>query len=76
MKKLIIIFIILLSSCSKETECSCDKTYYKIETSLIFVNGIPESNVWITTVGSEKVVCQDEQTVNTGGFTYYEIKCN
>jgi hypothetical protein len=77
MKKLtVILSILLFVSCQKDEACSCSKEFHEIETTIYWVDGLPHTNVQDYIVGSEKVVCQDEQRMYTSGFTYYDIKCN
>jgi len=71
--KILLLFAILLSSCSKENDCNCDKVYY---THKVRLDGVRATWYYEKTY-SEKAICQDAtgKYVQIEANKYYKIEC-
>ena len=76
---MMVLFIVLLFSCSPEKVCECEKEIYK-EVVVWTTNdaGHPSFTLEYRLQYSETVVCQDETNYISLGHDqlYYKIKCN
>lgn len=82
MKKLLLLLsIILLSSCSKENineDCNCTKENFQRTAYICYdpVTNLPETCYSIISVSIEDTYCRDAGTYPTQNGNYYIINCN
>jgi len=77
MKKLLLLTgLLLITSCSKDEVCDCNKTNYETEQYSYYENGVFKTGTRTIVLNNESVDCTDEGRFETGSNTYYVIKCN
>lgn len=70
------IILLILTSCSAEDDCVCEKETFKQEYDIVFIGGLPKTIVIKNTISKEIVPCQDEQkNISLGNDIFFNVNC-